>query len=124
MSIMPFVTSLIANLMRRPVTRTFPFTNRPPFERTRGSVAIVIENCIYCGQCSRKCPSHAIETSRSEAFWQINRLRCIQCGACVDCCPKKCLRMANEQPVSSTGSQIERMQIPPAAADVTVQPNA
>ncbi len=111
MSLMPFISALIANIARKPVTRPFPAVVRPPFERTRGSIAITIGDCIYCGLCSRKCPTAAIEVSRGESWWQINRLRCIQCGACVECCPKKCLHMANAQPVPSVDGQLERFAI-------------
>jgi ech hydrogenase subunit F len=109
MSVMNFFSALIANLIRKPVTRAFPAKIRPPFERTRGSIAITIEACIFCSQCVRKCPTQAIDVSRNEKYWQINRLRCIQCAACVEVCPTKCLRMANEQPVPSASAQIERV---------------
>lgn len=111
MSLMPLVPSIIANLLRKPSTRPYPLAPRPPFERTRGSIAIIIEDCIYCGLCMRKCPTKALETSRPETYWQINRLRCIQCGACVEVCPKKCLLMKTDQPHSSQGAQIERFEV-------------
>ena len=54
MSVMSFVKTLLANVIRKPVTRTYPIEVRPSFERTRGSIDIAIEDCIYCGQCQRK----------------------------------------------------------------------
>ena len=110
MSVMSFVKILMANVVRKPVTRPYPIKVRPPFERTRGSIVIAIEDCIYCGQCQRKCPSQAIEVSRPDKYWQINRMRCIQCNACVEVCPKKCLFMANAQSNPAPEAQIERFE--------------
>ncbi len=111
MTLMPFLSTLLANLLHKPVTRPYPVQPRAPFDRSRGSIGITIEDCIYCGQCMRKCPTSAIETNRAEAYWQINRLRCIQCGACVECCPKKCLQMLTGQPLPSQGGQTERFMV-------------
>jgi ech hydrogenase subunit F len=116
MSVLSFTKTLLANILRKPVTRPFPIKIRPPFERTRGSIDITIEDCIYCGQCQRKCPSQAIVVSRNDKFWQINRMRCIQCNACVECCPKKCLAMATSQSAPAAAARIERYE--PAATPV------
>lgn len=67
-------------------------------ERTRGQIEIDINTCIFCGICSKKCPTGAITVERSEKKWEIERFACIQCGACTESCPKKCLFMAQHYP--------------------------
>lgn len=52
----------------------------------------VRENCIYCGACAKICPVGAIEVSRPENSWTIDRQRCINCGRCVKVCRKSALR--------------------------------
>lgn len=88
--IMSFAGHAISNLLHKPVTRTEKneFT-----ERTRGSVAINVDDCLFCGMCARKCPSDAITVDRAEKTWTIDRMGCVQCSNCVNSCPKKCLFM-------------------------------
>ena len=51
----------------------------------------VRENCIYCGACAKICPVGAIEISRAEKSWTIDRDKCINCGRCVKACRKGAL---------------------------------
>ena len=88
-----FTRIALRNLFRKPATRLYPQVPRVYPARTRGSVVINIEDCIFCGLCSKKCPTSAIKVDRGDSSWQIRRFGCIQCGACVEACPKKCLAM-------------------------------
>lgn len=88
-----FMRIALRNLFRKPATRLYPAVPREYPVRTRGSIAITIEDCIFCGLCSKKCPTSAITVDKGESSWQIRRFGCIQCGACVEACPKKCLAM-------------------------------
>jgi len=90
-----FTKTVLRNLFRKPATRDYPAVPRIYPVRTRGSIGIDIDTCIFCGLCSKKCPTSAIEVDRSAATWSIRRFGCIQCGACVEVCPKKCLVMQN-----------------------------
>ncbi len=90
-----FTKTALRNLFRKPATRNYPAVPREYPVRTRGSIGIDINTCIFCGLCSKKCPTSAIEVDRSAATWSIRRFGCIQCGACVEVCPKKCLVMQN-----------------------------
>lgn len=96
MGIMNFTKVVLNNLKNKPVTEMYPIKKRQYYDITRGHVEITIDNCIFCGICSKKCPTAAISVSRGEKSWEINRLRCIQCNCCVESCPKKCLNMENE----------------------------
>lgn len=89
-----FVPVALKNLFSRPATRPYPKVVREPYEGERGHIAMNINDCIFCGICSRKCPVNAITVTRADRSWQIDRFRCITCGACVEACPKKCLAMA------------------------------
>lgn len=86
-----FITVAIKNLFSKPSTRKYPSYKRKDFVGQRGKISIDIDNCIYCGMCSRKCPVGAITVSRNERTWSINRFRCVNCSYCVESCPKKCL---------------------------------
>ena len=87
------------NLVRGPATRLYPYEERPPFPGERGVIVMPDESkCIFCGICSKKCPSHAITVTRApEKTWKYERFRCILCGACVEACPKKCLSFAGRK---------------------------
>lgn len=107
MGLMDFCSVVLKNLVHAPVTKKYPKEPCRVFERTRGHVAIQIDQCIFCGICSKKCPTHAIGVNKAEKYWEIERLKCIQCNSCVEQCPKKCLEMANSYTPPTTGSQTE-----------------
>ncbi len=104
MTVLHFSAYVIKKLFQKPVTRPYPVRKREFFERTRGHVAIDIDGCIFCGLCSRKCPTGAIGVDRTDKRWDIERLKCIQCSCCVEVCPKKCLTMKNAYTAPSEGS--------------------
>jgi len=93
MSILSFSKTVFHNLFSKPATRNYPQVPRIYPERTRGQIGIKIDDCIFCGICSRKCPTGAIAVVRETKNWSIKRFGCIQCGECVGVCPKKCLTM-------------------------------
>lgn len=89
--LMKFARFALKNLFSKPVTKRYPFEERVYPERTRGSIQINIDDCLFCGMCARKCPSGAIEVDRTARTWSIDRMGCVQCENCVNTCPKKCL---------------------------------
>ena len=93
MSAFSFSKTVLHNLFSKPATRMYPQVARVYPERTRGQIGINIDDCIFCGICSKKCPTGAIAVSRETKSWTIKRFGCIQCGECVGVCPKKCLTM-------------------------------
>jgi formate hydrogenlyase subunit 6/NADH:ubiquinone oxidoreductase subunit I len=101
MTIVPMVKTILKSLTRPAVTLRYPFAPMPKDPSVRGQVAVGIDDCIFCGLCSRKCPTHAITTDKNEKIWEISRFQCIVCGACVEACPKKCLYMKPELPPAS-----------------------
>lgn len=90
---MKFKNTVLKNLFSKPATLKYPLEEREYPKRSRGHVNINIEDCIFCGMCSKKCPSLAIKVDRSKNTWKINRMSCVQCENCVNNCPKKCLEM-------------------------------
>lgn len=86
-----FSNNILKTLFKKPATKGYPFVAREFPERTRGSVVIDIDDCIFCGMCMRKCPSSAITVDREKHTWSIDRMGCVQCENCVVNCPKKCL---------------------------------
>jgi ech hydrogenase subunit F len=88
--------TVLKSLFKKPVTVQYPFGPRTYFKGTRGSIDIVIAQCIFCGICQRKCPTGAIKVDKAAKKWIINRLRCISCKGCVEVCPKKCLTQNNQ----------------------------
>lgn len=85
------IGNVMNNLVTKPATRKYPMGKRPSFSRTRGHIEIDIDKCIFCGMCSRKCPSNALTVNRGEKSWEIDPFKCIICNECVGVCPKKCI---------------------------------
>ena len=82
---------VLRSLFKKPATLMYPVIPREWKERTRGRIEIDIDDCIFCGICSRKCPTDAITVDREAKSWTIARMGCIQCSCCVETCPKNCL---------------------------------
>jgi ech hydrogenase subunit F len=96
------IGNVLKNLTSKPATRKYPYEKREPFKSSRGKVSgIGIEDCIFCGICSRKCPSDAIVVNKAEKSWEIDPYKCIICGVCSEACPKKCILMSEEYNASS-----------------------
>ena len=55
-----------------------------------------LEECIYCGICSKNCPCDAIKVDRKDKVWEVDNDACAACGVCVEKCPKKCLTLDSE----------------------------
>lgn len=89
MTIMSFTKTALRNLFAKPATRQYPEKPRVYPDRTRGQIHIDIDTCIFCGLCSKKCPTGAITVNRAERTWSIERMGCIQCGSCVESCIKQ-----------------------------------
>lgn len=84
------------NLVKGPATLMYPKRKRVYTRITRGSVEIDIQKCIFCGICSKRCPTDAIVVTKECKEWEIDRLKCCACNLCVEVCPKKCLSMTNQ----------------------------
>jgi ech hydrogenase subunit F len=107
MAFVPFAKTIFKNLVSKPATRLYPVTARKPFDRTRGHIEIDIQQCIFCGLCDRKCPTHAITVTKADKGWSIERMRCIQCNSCVEVCPKKCLNMDQQYTRPAPGKVVD-----------------
>ncbi|MCL2834445.1 MAG: 4Fe-4S binding protein [Treponema sp.] len=119
MSLLPITKTIIGSLFKKYATLPYPFKPMPKDPLVRGQITIGINECIFCGICSKKCPTHAIEVMRNNKSWEISRFNCIQCGECVSVCPKKCLHMIPEL----TGASKELTKYK-AVATVTAAPAA
>jgi len=84
------------NLLSGPATLMYPKKKRSFTPITRGRVEVDIDKCIFCGMCSRRCPTYAIKVTKNCKEWQIDRLKCCTCNLCVEICPVKCLSMENQ----------------------------
>ncbi len=84
------------NLLSGPATLMYPKRKRSFTAITRGRVEVDIDKCIFCGMCSRRCPTYAIAVTKDSREWQIDRLKCCTCNLCVEICPVKCLSMENQ----------------------------
>lgn len=87
----------LSNLFSKPATRQYPYTEREPYERSRGQIEFSDTSCVYCTLCAKKCPADALKVDRATKTWELNAYRCIICGECVTACPKKCISMSNER---------------------------
>jgi ech hydrogenase subunit F len=88
--------TVIKNLLGGPVTLMYPKKKRAFTPITRGHVDNDINKCIFCGMCSRRCPTYAIVVTKESREWEIDRLKCCTCNLCVEICPVKSLSMENQ----------------------------
>jgi len=96
------IGNVFKNLTSKPATRKYPFEKRPSYKSTRGRVGGVgIDDCIFCGICSKRCPSDAINVNKLEKSWEIDPFKCVVCGVCAEVCPKKCIYMEEEYTASA-----------------------
>ena len=77
-----FAGGVLNALFKKPATYGYPYNKKEFPERTRGSIVIDIDNCIFCGLCEKKCPSAAIKVDRNKGTWSIDRMGCVQCENC------------------------------------------
>lgn len=54
--------------------------------------------CICCGGCMERCPTHAI--SPRNGYYEIDPARCIDCGVCLETCPYDLPHPMGEVPVA------------------------
>lgn len=80
---------------KKPPTSQYPFKPRKALNGSRGKL-LFKEGCVFCSVCAKKCPTGALEVTRAQKKWAIDRLRCISCGYCVEICPKKCLDLTTD----------------------------
>lgn len=107
------IGNIFSNLFSKPATRKYPFEKREPYDKVRGRIDMDIDTCIFCGICSRKCPSNAITVNRNEKAWEIDPFKCILCSECEEVCPKKCIRMEAQYKTSAyEKSKLKYIQLP------------
>jgi len=111
--------TVIKNLLSGPATLMYPQKKRIFTSITRGSVAVDINKCIFCGMCGRRCPTYAIMVTKDSKEWQIDRLKCCTCDLCVEICPVKCLSMENQYtpPITDRGEGIYTVRLEDAAGE-------
>jgi len=96
MKLFTMTKTVTKNLLSGPATLMYPKKKRTFTAITRGRVEIDIDKCIFCGMCSKRCPTYAITVTKDCREWQIDRLKCCACNLCVEICPVKCLSMENQ----------------------------
>lgn len=111
MAFLKMSTMVLRKLFQKPVTERYPFVPKEYPAGARGQLAIEIEKCIYCGICQRRCPTGALNVSKEQKTWEVDRLRCISCNLCVEVCPKKCLALQTGYPACSSGEQKETFHV-------------
>jgi len=106
---MKMLPTVLTNLFSKAATRNYPFFVRENFEHARGELINDIDRCIFCGTCSRKCPSQCltVERGKVEGSWTLEFFACVGCGVCVDACPVSCLsQKTSHRPVAVERSVI------------------
>lgn len=110
------LSSILKNLTSKPATRLYPFEKRESYKNIRGKLEIDIDTCIFCGICSKKCPSDAIVVNKAEKSWEVDPFKCIMCSVCCDACPKKSIKALEEySPSAYTKGKTKHIQQPKAA---------
>ncbi|MDR0347657.1 MAG: 4Fe-4S dicluster domain-containing protein, partial [Coriobacteriales bacterium] len=107
----------LRNLFKKPATKMYPVVAPTYTQRSKGHVVCEITDCILCGICQKRCPTHAITVSKPDETWTIDNFSCIQCLSCVRNCPKKCLTMNPEytkpSPTKTTLTRTKPPKPPP-----------
>lgn len=100
--------TVLKSLFSKPATAMYPVIKNEFYPNTRGRIENAIDDCIYCGICSKRCPAGAIEVSKPERKWEIDRGRCVICKFCVQVCPKKCLSTLSQyaSPISDKNNRL------------------
>ncbi len=88
-----FLPGVLGNLFGGPATRLYPFKKRDPFENVRGQIELDRNNCTYCGACSKRCPTGAINVDRTNKLFYFEPFRCIICEACIEICPRNGIKL-------------------------------
>jgi Formate hydrogenlyase subunit 6/NADH:ubiquinone oxidoreductase 23 kD subunit (chain I) len=115
--------NIMKNVFSKPATRMYPKDKREAYKNVRGQIGIDIDKCIFCGICSKKCPSSALEVNRGEKSWEIDHFKCIICGLCEEACPKKCIRTdVNYRPCASVKEKSKSVQAAKPAEE-GIKPN-
>lgn len=83
--------TIMKSLFGKPATAMYPIVKNEFYPNTRGKIANNMETCNFCGLCSRRCPAGAIEVSKPDKKWEIDRTRCIVCNFCVHVCVRNSL---------------------------------
>ncbi len=114
--------NILKNLTSKPATRKYPFEKRTPFQNSRGRVGgIIIDDCIFCGICSRKCPADALDVSKPAKSWEIDPYKCVICGVCAEVCPKKCIYMDENYTASAYCKEKAKYVQQPKATEAVKQ---
>jgi formate hydrogenlyase subunit 6/NADH:ubiquinone oxidoreductase subunit I len=125
---MKMLPTVLGNLFNKAATRNYPFDVRDPFVTARGELVNDIERCIFCGSCSRKCPSQCITVGKEGAMgtWSLEFFACIGCGVCVSACPVSCLsQKPTHRPVATARAVITlSAKLPEKPAKKTEKPAA
>jgi len=125
---MKMLPTVLANLFSKPATRNYPFDVREPFATTRGELVNDIDRCIFCGSCSRKCPSQCITVGKegNNGTWSLEFFACIGCGICVSACPVSSLsQKSTHRPVATARAVITLTgKLPEKPAKKTEKPTA
>ncbi len=108
--------NILKNVVSKPATRMYPKEKRETYKDVRGQIGIDIDKCIFCGICSKKCPSDALVVNRNEKSWEIDHFKCVICSVCTEVCPKKCISTeADYHACAYTKSKAKSVQTPKPA---------
>lgn len=93
---MLMLPTVVRNLFGGPATRMYPVTVRETFVGARGQIVLDATLCDQCGNCSRRCPSMAIDVDKEKKTWTLWPDRCIICEVCAENCNRKAISVLSK----------------------------
>ncbi len=107
---MSMLSTVIRNLVHRPVTTSYPYIPADIPKGNRGRVDWDMASCTLCGLCEKRCPTLAVAVDKRIGVVSLQVYRCISCGVCADVCPKGVISIRQEYSSPSYKKEIRKYQ--------------
>lgn len=114
--IVPYLTTALSNLFKKPVTDPLPTKAAPQAPAGyRGRILFDPTKCINCGMCERVCAPHCMtreskplaggEPGDLEITFTFDMTSCTFCGLCADFCSRNSIQLTQDCIITGTSRE-------------------